>query len=147
MTYQITESDIEAFTEGDCWALAREINKRTGWKVIALGAYPEDAERKRSNFDWVHVFVQTPDGNYLDVEGLADANWMVDRYENHVFGKYDWEPEYFDFEEIALEKDWDAMQIRYRIFPQVPVAKVAASLIRAYRDGSLADSARSLVWA
>lgn len=145
MTYQITEGDLDAFTEGDCWVLAREINKRTGWKVFALGAFPEHVDfskRTLNDLDWVHVVVQTPDGSYLDVDGLSTGDALVDRYENHVFGMYDWEPEEYVFEEVASKADWEALRLRQRMFPEAPVAKVSATLIREYRAGSLTVAGR-----
>lgn len=64
-------SDIKRFTEGDCYVLALEINKLTGWPVVDIGQ--------------VHAVVKTPCNNYLDIEGLhtkeeVSSKWGLDDF-------------------------------------------------------------------
>lgn len=71
-----SDEAITAFTEGDCWALALSINKRTGWPIIFLcdesfldgDEVPEDY--------WMHVLVKHPSGKWLDVHGLNTPKQM-----------------------------------------------------------------------
>ena len=55
-------NDAERFTRGACFILAEVINDITGWPLCAF--WNELAEE----IDY-HVFVQKPDGNYLDIRG------------------------------------------------------------------------------
>lgn len=62
-------NDIERFTEGDCWILALEIHRLTGWQIQAFhwgDGLP----------DW-HVWVQTPQGLCLDIEGRRSEKELM----------------------------------------------------------------------
>lgn len=69
----ITEKDRYDFTKGACFILADVIHAETGWKVV--GFYD-------NSFGYIakHVFVRTPDGNYLDIEGKHDEAEMLERW-------------------------------------------------------------------
>jgi hypothetical protein len=68
----ITQHDIEIFTNGACFLLAKVVMEETGWPVAAFW----DGFRPRH-----HVFNVLPDGRYLDVEGPRTRQEFI---ANHV---------------------------------------------------------------
>lgn len=63
----------EAFTSGDCWALAWAIfQKLPGSRLLALG--------NTKNYWWSHVVVEVREGLYLDVEGVATSEVLFSRW-------------------------------------------------------------------
>lgn len=54
-----TDYGIEVYTAGDCWALAWQVAKQTGGRLVTLD-WPE----------WIHVAVDVGDDLYLDAVGL-----------------------------------------------------------------------------
>lgn len=68
-------TDIERFTEGDCWLLAARIHRITGWPFYSFpysfgGEWVPDA----------HAFVVMPNGQALDIEGPCSIKNMAHRY-------------------------------------------------------------------
>jgi hypothetical protein len=97
---QVTEDDIETYTNGHCWSLAWQISKRTGLPLVTISPESQAWNKHRS---WDHVVVQV--GNkYLDVEGLVSKRELQDKwgryltkhgtfssmeeYEDHLCDKY-----------------------------------------------------------
>lgn len=67
---------IEAFTEGDCWALAEEVQKITGWDIVAIG-FNGDGKVFPTERYWEHMANRRPDGLILDITGLhAKKSWL-----------------------------------------------------------------------
>lgn len=64
-------SDLERFTEGDCWILAKRLHRVTGWPIHS---FPDDSEPTD------HAFVVTPNGFCLDVQGVCSQAEMCKRY-------------------------------------------------------------------
>lgn len=64
----ITDQDKYDYTHGACWVLANAISDATGWQ--RCWTYPEPE----------HVFVRTPDGDYLDIEGRWSEDEMIEKY-------------------------------------------------------------------
>lgn len=74
MTWNPKPATVEAFTEGDCWALAIEIHRLTGYPIIFSSSY----SRPRDVFGWDHVAVVLPDNRILDVNGVTDSeDWCL----------------------------------------------------------------------
>lgn len=68
---------IEAFTDGDCWALATALRLKTGWDIVALG-FESEAEMPPAKRGWEHMAVRRPDGLILDITGLhAAEDWLT----------------------------------------------------------------------
>lgn len=68
---------IEAFTEGDCWALAEEVQALTGWDIVAIGMDDEPHSKPVSERYWEHMANRRPDGLILDITGLHnDKHWL-----------------------------------------------------------------------
>jgi len=67
----ITEQDIHDFTKGACYLLADEISVVTGWPVCSFWTGFSQVE---------HVFNETPDGHYLDIEGKRSREEMISRW-------------------------------------------------------------------
>lgn len=68
----ITEKDVERFTCGDCWILAKAINELTGWPIYAFknqDGEPDD-----------HVFVMPDPDHVLDAEGHHDLKTFARRW-------------------------------------------------------------------
>lgn len=83
---QITGDDLYNYTHGACWVLANAISKKTGWQRCSTAP-----ERH-------HVFVRTPAGDYLDVEGRHTEDYLVNYY------SMPWEPTE-GIEDIADDDD------------------------------------------
>lgn len=68
----IDEDIHHTFAHADCWALALELHKMTGWELVGFGEelYEEDEDIVQRG--WVHAAVRTPAGMILDISGLQD---------------------------------------------------------------------------
>ena len=67
---------LNAFTHGDCWALAVYLHDRTGWDIVALGLRGEESFEPAERY-WEHMAVRTPAGQILDVTGVqAEGDFM-----------------------------------------------------------------------
>lgn len=73
--FRIAPEVVEAFTFGDCWALALAMTTRTGWSVVTLVS-GEDP------MDWYHCGVHTPEGTILDIQGEWDEQDWVEHWED-----------------------------------------------------------------
>jgi hypothetical protein len=60
----LTPAVVQAFTYGDCWALAEAMSQQSEYPVVSVSG----AER-----GWVHAGVLLPSGEVLDAEGIHDA--------------------------------------------------------------------------
>jgi hypothetical protein len=60
----LTSAEVQAFTYGDCWALAEAMSQQSEYPVVSVSG----AER-----GWVHAGVLLPSGEVLDAEGIHDA--------------------------------------------------------------------------
>ena len=82
-----TEETVDVYTNGDCWFLALELHRLTGFPMIFSAStwlidditgpegYTEDWAD--SVFAWDHVGIELPDGRILDVNGPEDIeDWM-----------------------------------------------------------------------
>jgi len=58
----VTEDDIEKFTEGDCHIFAWHVQRVTGWPIHVFNYGGPD----------LHAFNLAPDGRPFDVEGISD---------------------------------------------------------------------------
>lgn len=72
-TYPFDDLDIDTYTAGDCWWLARALYD------LGAGALTIVADRQL-NDHWRHMLVTTPEGTLLDIEGLHSPCELVDRY-------------------------------------------------------------------
>ena len=78
-SFDFSDDVIEAFTEGDCWALAHEISALTGWGIFAVGGqYDYDSAETVADRGWDHMFVRHPSGYLVDIEGVHTDKAMVD---------------------------------------------------------------------
>lgn len=103
--YDFPPEVIEAFTCGDCWALAIEIAQLSGWTAVTIAYRGEPDE-------WRHVAVRTPAGHILDVQGAWDENAWGEFWSNSV-GE-DWEVTewtatslWADCAKWGMELQWD----------------------------------------
>lgn len=73
--FDFTENEVEAFTEGDCWELARNISLLFGYPVVT-------STSKSDGLAWYHAANRLPDGTIVDIEGIWSeyqwiANWGI----------------------------------------------------------------------
>lgn len=114
----ITPDDEYQFTHGGCLVLAKMISEQTGWPLCALLTryYGEEPD--------IHAFVRTPDGRYLDVEGLHDEAAMLAEYSQwQPCGIGEFYPEDFD-ESWPQESNYYGRQYEQR------GAEIAPELIK-----------------
>jgi len=80
----VSQRDIEVFTESDCYVLARELHELTGWPMFIL---TPDAYRGAAE----HVFVMTPTGHALDVEGIHTIEALQRRWGSGELQETTWD--------------------------------------------------------
>ena len=101
-TFTFEQSAHYAFTEGDCWVLARAICEDPSYELVTIssnGGY------------WFHAGARRADGTILDIDGIwTERNWM-----NHWGEKLEnagcssplflgeWDPLVFDKEAAAVD--------------------------------------------
>lgn len=109
----MSEDEVRAFTEGDCWLLAQHVRRLTGLPLVFANPWPKDEGY------WEHVGVLVAQDRVLDVEGIHPRSEWVRK----------WAPlggtsfEAHTDEEIADHLDAD------RMFPWVSPARAARELV------------------
>lgn len=106
-SFSFPKETVQAFTEGDCWVLAEEVRKMTGWEKVAVG-YDDTEEGQKPDFYWLHVANRLPDGRLLDITGIHSDEEFIDRWggpvsESYLFPVND--PSYFDHVEPEYNID------------------------------------------
>lgn len=82
--YQV---DRQAFLYGDCWVLALALNRMFGFTLAFAVYWPEDEpDTPFEDWCWDHVFVETHDGDPLDIEGYANLRKWREAPEGYVRG-------------------------------------------------------------
>lgn len=84
MKYPATKDLVTRYTQGDCYVLAPEIHKLTGWKI----AIQHNADRNgfktlsdESAWYSCHVFCVSPCGQFaLDINGLTPLKEIKDEW-------------------------------------------------------------------
>ena len=77
-TWTPREDTVEAFTCGDCWSLAFELHRLTGYPMIFSSMFETYVSVER--FEWDHVAVVLPDGRIMDVNGVQSPEDWEDRW-------------------------------------------------------------------
>lgn len=73
------EGDVEVYTEGDCYLLARELHALgLGELVIVTRDGSKDTAPELR--PWSHMAVRTPEGYVLDADGLNDPGITLQNY-------------------------------------------------------------------
>lgn len=71
----ITDGDIIAFTEGDCWILAEQLwfsMRATLVVVVSKDDILSGEVDRLDSLDWCHMAVLTDEGFIVDIEGVHD---------------------------------------------------------------------------
>lgn len=69
--FQLPADVQEAFTYGDCWHLAKTINRLTGYPVVTA------QWQELQGSGWCHAANRLPDGRILDIEGVwLEEEWL-----------------------------------------------------------------------
>lgn len=74
-----TEEEVDDFTAGDCWKLAREIHLQGAGRLTGV------VDEKDPSF-WIHMVVELPDGNFLDVYGIQSREQLMERWAPYFGG-------------------------------------------------------------
>lgn len=81
-------AEISQYTEADCWILAQELHRLTGWPYAAITDSSEDingnptfTENDIVRYGWVHLGVLTSDGNFLDIRGTQSIGEALDHWD------------------------------------------------------------------
>lgn len=97
----------EAFSQGDCWVLARELHRLTGWPLKWAGSRHGDQLTS-----WCHIMVQEPGGNFVDISGVHSPEDFTNYWRRTAKG---WgcikKPRDFKIDDV---KDFDNMVIGMR---------------------------------
>ena len=75
----LTSALKAAYTQGDCWALAQELRRLTGWQVWVVAQRQGDSADPHPDH-WSHMLVRTPQGEFLDIEGVRSASDLLSLY-------------------------------------------------------------------
>lgn len=70
----ITQDEQVAFTQGDCWMLAIEMQKRYSLPIAFFGG--AESNCKDEEVFWVHAFNTLPNGDYIDIMGVHTEKEM-----------------------------------------------------------------------
>lgn len=68
------------FTLGGCDALAIALHDATGWPIVAITDHHNVHGDRAGGGSALHWTVRHPSGRLLDVDGLHDADDLVERY-------------------------------------------------------------------
>lgn len=82
----ITEHEIDAFTRGDCWALALDIHKQFGLPVVFFVGFENSLPENDEEIFWGHAFNRLPDGNYLDIHGIQSKRQIMECWSLKLHG-------------------------------------------------------------
>ncbi|MGH7238830.1 MAG: hypothetical protein ACREHG_02065 [Candidatus Saccharimonadales bacterium] len=75
------DTDHQLFTQGACHWLAKVINRITGWPIYAF--WNDETE-------WDdHIFVRTPYGTFLDIDGEQTKAELLERWNAKSLGPFD----------------------------------------------------------
>lgn len=120
------------YTEGDCWALALALHRKTGWPMVALG-YEDEESTPYTERGWVHVVVRTPDDRLLDVRGVRDEESCAREFlwSNYSFFEVTARELLLDFEpddprdpspaSLSHAPDWDTVvSDAHRLMAELP---------------------------
>lgn len=93
IAFSYNAGEVKAFTDGDCWELARQIHLASGYTIVTVGAH-EDAS------DWYHAGNRLPDGRIVDIEGIwQEPEWIAYWTESMFLSEFlvcnEWELEPF----------------------------------------------------
>lgn len=126
--YFISENDNEAFTGGDCGLLARELHRKTGYPVHAVGIRSKDT----GEVTWEHMTVKAGD-RFLDVTGIQPEGNLKTAWGKHM--------ELQPHEEIVIE-EIDEKEIEKRLenpeghkaFPNADPNETASMILNALAE-------------
>jgi hypothetical protein len=120
-SFSFPKETVRAFTEGDCWVLAEEVRKMTGWSKVAVG-YDDTEEGQKPDFYWLHVANRLPDGRLLDITGIHSDEEFIDRWGAPVSDSYLFpvdDPSYFDH--VEPEYNIDARRVADVLIEMLPL--------------------------
>lgn len=72
------------FTLGGCGALAIALHDATGWPIAAITDHDNVFGDRAGGGSALHWTVRHPSGRLLDVDGLHDADDLVERYDGEA---------------------------------------------------------------
>jgi hypothetical protein len=137
----ITEDEVDAFTWGDCWALASKIHKVHGLPIAVIAAY--DPRYTAANYrgsmtvpffahlTWVHAFNVRHDGNYVDITGVYNGRDLYEQWEEHL--PYDREDMWSGIHVAQSEQEVESFfGDQERLYPEVDVDESVQKVYSTY---------------
>lgn len=125
--YTPTPYEVEAYTLGDCWHLAKVLSDMTGRPMLTTEFGDEHG-------DWFHVGLSLPKKMVLDIEGAVKEGVWSRRWEI----KARW-PEKFLVRNIGKGKDaapfltnWCSSRPIHRLYEDVDTHEVALKLLQTH---------------
>jgi hypothetical protein len=65
--FSFSAEEIEVFSDGDCWELARKVQALTGWAIVTAS----------DSNDWYHAANRMPNGRIVDIFGVwSQSAWL-----------------------------------------------------------------------
>lgn len=80
------EHDIDVYTSGECYRLARQLEKLGAGTLVVVRPPGSDTA-------WNHMLVRLEDGRYLDIEGIHTRSEIAKYWEGNVREVFDYESE------------------------------------------------------
>ena len=77
--FTFPERVIEAYTYGDCWALALAIHKITDLTLVTVA-------NKGTPEQWSHVAVRYGLKHVIDIEGVHRVDYWLERWDGYTWG-------------------------------------------------------------
>lgn len=129
IAFGYASNEVKAFTDGDCWELARQIHLVSGYTLVTLGSEEEAS-------DWYHAAVRLPDGRIVDIEGVWEemawlASWGERMYHNSlVCNEWELTALLADLRASEITEPWFPESAHSEVYAQEILAKVEASVTR-----------------
>lgn len=80
------EHDIDVYTSGECYRLARQLEQLGAGTLVVVRPVGSDTA-------WNHMLVRLPDDQYLDIEGIHTHSEITEYWDGNVHEVTDYEDE------------------------------------------------------
>lgn len=126
-----TKKEINAFTNGDCWAFALEVNRVYGYPIVVhlFDEQTPDDNTEMALLGWCHAYNMLPNSYAFDVTGVYQMDDMEQFWGELEVCREGWSGAY-----LLKDKTEERLlfERRDRLYPKVSVAKAVRKAHRAY---------------
>lgn len=105
------EHDIDVYTSGECYRLARQLEQLGAGTLVVV-------RPPGSNTAWNHMLIRLPDGLYLDIEGIHTRKEVARYWDGNVREVFDYEAE-IDGQGQGAYTDEDAREAAEKLWAHV----------------------------